>query len=216
MARVENVGVVTPDEARLSVPRDHAELPGRAADTDLAFVDILGSESPGGRSYWRLVDLYSIDERPFIALLTWTGGGGPIRLSCSRATRVCIHASAVKIRGANLATEVNRVACQVSDILTPIPTQNVYEIGFLGAGVALGSAVDHPVPPYALRVRVDCATIPGLAATDVEVYDGNDNIVSKYAANTQPSDGVSVASAKFVRVTPPPGVRCRISFLLSV
>lgn len=212
-----DVGIVTPVKARLSTPSDQETLPVYVAGSTPSFVKLGTPEAQLG--YWRLLEVWSLDGRPFQLSLDWTGGGGggqSALITVARATRVCIFARGMTIRAANLSTAgTNRVAFTTADLIAPVPTNNVFEV--VAVEPPGGVPLSFTIPPYAVRCRIETSTVASLAATDVEVVDGSSNVISKFFANTQPSEGFFCGGqVATLRVTPPAGVRARITFHLAL
>ena len=79
--------------------RDALEaLPVRVNGAALSFKRVLAPEAQ--ESTWRLVELFSVDLRPFEARLSWTGAHSAsqyAQLTITRGTRICVWARSLVI-----------------------------------------------------------------------------------------------------------------------
>ena len=124
--------------------RDALEaLPVRVNGAALSFKRVLAPEAQ--ESTWRLVELFSVDSRPFEARLSWTGAHSAsqyAQLTITRGTRICVWARSLTIDLANLSGSINKVAVSIGDTQAFTPSRNRYELRgtltTLSRGVAIG------------------------------------------------------------------------------
>ena len=103
---------------------------------------------------WRVVDLYSDEGRPWEALIEWSGGMGGrryARVTIAKATRLCVHASMVKVSGASLSLTTVTAWAAVSDGV--VNAENEYSVR--GDTSSVSHTVDVEVPPFARYVRME-------------------------------------------------------------
>ena len=180
-------------DTRLSVRAEAARLPPTQAQTDASWTRLLSAEAHA--SAWRLVEASSRDSVPFDLELAWSAGdgsGATARISVASASRVCLFARHLQIRGRAVSPAEARVALHVADIDGFAPTANVWSIVAPAGEVVL-------VPPFARAVRADVAE--GALADDAFlVLDGPVGTLAEVRLDRQPSAGVPVAGVTGVSV----------------
>lgn len=200
-------------EQKLSTSSDRTTLGVTVGDTPTlqGLLDAQAAEAA-----WRLVDLWSQDGLPFEFTLNWSAGtssGQAMRATSNAGTRVCLWARNVRVEVGNRCNAENTVGVAISDLDGPMQTSNTLEVT---ATTPPGSLfADYPVPRFADHVRVDL--VGNYGACTVDFYDGQGLRILTDTANNQPNEGWPVMGAThIVRITPPPGVRYRVAFRLSI
>lgn len=194
----------------LSTRADRVVLP---ASQDASWFDVLYSE--GNDDQWRIVELSSLNGRPFDAEIHWSaanGAGAKALVTVSHAGRVSVFARTVKVRIRNLFAMKNAVGVTIADGFAE--TRNQYEVR--------GSAKQgHPfairVPPFARTARFEVLE-PDDASATAWVVDGDGRRVSTTRLSDQPPEGLAVggASELWFWTDQPNGQRFRCVFHLNL
>jgi hypothetical protein len=194
-----------------------AQLPA-AASGGIAgqTVEIIQALPPGGsgRSAWRVVELWSTDNVPWLASVSWSGGrAGPrtAQVLVPRATRLCVNASSVTVSGQNLGSAANKVWASIEDGYGQY--QNQWSL--TGATGGAGN-VDSSPPAFASFVRLELANETLYATSYVEIYDAFGTLRARYRADLQPPQGIAVGDALKVRAVLSGGVGYRFLYLLGL
>ncbi|MCB9759105.1 MAG: hypothetical protein H6739_04635 [Alphaproteobacteria bacterium] len=171
----------------------------------LALEHLLSGEAGAGT--WRLVELFSSDDRAFEARLSWTSGkgsGAKAWLTVSRSTRVCVWAKHLSVQVANLVTETNRVGVTIADGFAP--THNTWEER---GSLSENSLEALTIPPFSQRVRLELANPTLLSATELRVRDGADILRAVVSAAEQGEHGIPTAGAHALTALAPADVAFR-------
>lgn len=180
----------------LSVRAERIALPGTR---EPVWRDILYSEAE--TDAWRIVEVSSLEGKPFDIELLWSaanGSGAKALITVPHASRICVFARSVQVRVKNLDREANAVGVTVADGYAE--TRNQYEVRVDSFQEAEQETEPNAIPtrvlipPFAQRAWVECAE------PDVEGYiwtidgDGRKRGVTRF--EKQPDDGVLVGGAK--------------------
>lgn len=180
----------------------------------LSFKRVMAPEAK--ESAWRLVELFSVDSRPFEAKLTWTGAHSASQhcsLTVTRGARICVWARSLTVDLANLSGSINKVAIAIGDTQAFTPSRNRYEVrGTLSTSVARVVSI----PPWAASLRVDISNPTASGNFTVRLFDGNGNLISATTGNAQPGEGVALGSAEKVELTSTVVAEYRAVFTLTV
>ncbi len=172
------------------------QLDARA--TDLVFAELLYPRALAPA--WRLLEVFSLNDRPFDLRLRWDSGGGagdPIRVTVARSTRVCVWSQGFRVSIANLATNgVNKIEGHIATLSEPIATHNFWET----TQAIVADTVFTP-PDMSRTVRFDCP-IAAQAASKLKLLDGGGNLVGEWLWADQPSGGIPLGGCRTVHVTP--------------
>ena len=203
-----------------------SELTNRAAPAQLPAtssggvagqtMEIIQALPPGGsgRSAWRVIELWSTDNVPWLATVSWSGGRAGLRTAqvlVPRATRLCVNASAVTVSGQNLGSTANNVWASIEDGYG----QHQNQWTLVGATGGAGD-VDSSPPAFASFVRVELANEALYATSYVEIYDAFGTVRARYRADLQPPQGIAVGDALNVRAVLPGAVGYRFIYLLGL
>ena len=180
----------------LSVRADRIALAGAR---EPVWKDVLYSEAE--TDAWRIVEVSSLEGKPFDIELIWSsanGSGANALITVPHASRICVFARTVQVRVKNLDREANAVGVTVADGYAE--TRNQYEVRV----DSFQEAQEEPepnfiptrvlIPPFAQRAWVECSE------PDVEGYiwtidgDGRKRGVTRF--EKQPDDGILVGGAK--------------------
>lgn len=166
---------------------------------------------------WWIVEVDSHEESPAKLELTWTSGGaqsGLAQISHARGTRTCIFANSLVLKAANLLSTSNLVSARIHPVPAPVPTSNVADLYSAVGGAAV---VQHPIPPYALWVRLDVADPAVKAGSTIELIEPFTGAVAAHVVyGNQPSPGLPVGDAKEVQITIPAASAYRLTYGLSI
>ena len=180
-------------DTRLSVRAEAVRLQPAPPGQEPAWTPLLAAEAHAAA--WRLVEASSRDAQPFDLELAWSAGdgsGAAARISVATASRVCLFARHLQIRGRATGPSEARVALHVADVDGFAPTDNVWSVTLPAGEVAT-------VPPFARTVRADVAD--GALADDAFlVLDGPAGTLAEVRLDRQPSAGVPVAGVTGVSV----------------
>lgn len=204
---------------KLSRRAGTAKLPASTvAGAPGAEVEVLTAHSVGqGDGDWRIVDLWSDEQTPWVAKLVWSGGGGATRtavLDVPRCARICVHATMLQVFGANLSTSAPiQARAAIADGYCD--TQNQSTARGTVADNQVGATVDIVPPPWARFARLELSDATLLPTAFVELRDVNAITRGRYAGNAQPSPGAPIGDAATVRLVLPAGSYAwRLVFLL--
>lgn len=183
------------------------------AGEGLRYAEILRAKATDGEVRWRVVELSG--EGPWRAELTWTAGeegGLSAEVDVARATRVCVAASDVMIRGASWLGASQKVVATVVD--GQQETRNALESQ--GTLPAEGGQALIAVPPYAVRVRLDAYAAGALPSTRLQLVDAGGNLVGEVSHGSQPGGGLPVGRLRQVRVLSEGAIVYRLTFTLAL
>jgi hypothetical protein len=186
--------------------RTRTDLTTRADRVKLAgarepvWKDVLYSESDVDA--WRIVEVSSLDGKPFDIELIWSaanGSGANAFVTVPHATRVCVFARSVQVRVKNLDREDNAIGVTVADGYAE--TRNQFEVrsDFTNAEEAPEPNVMPTrilIPPFAQRAWVEAAEagIEGFIMT----IDGDNRKRGVTRFEKQPDNGIPVGGAKAI------------------
>ena len=180
----------------------------------LSFKRVMAPEAK--ESAWRLVELFSVDSRPFEAKLTWTGAHSASQhcsLTVTRGARICVWARSLTVDLANLSGSINKVAIAIGDTQAFTPSRNRYELrGTLSTSVARSLSI----PPWAASLRVDTSNPTAMPNFTIRLIDGNSNLMAALLGNAQPGEGVPLGGAERVELTSTVVAEYRAAFNLTV
>ena len=181
----------------LSVRADRVKLAGAR---EPVWKDVLYSESD--TDAWRIVEVSSLEGKPFDIELLWSaanGSGASAFITVPHSTRICVFARAVQVRVKNLDREENAVGVTIADGYAE--TRNQYEVR-----VNVIQAEEEPepdimptrvlIPPFAQRVWVEAAE-PGVEGL-IWTIDGDGRKRGVTRFEKQPGDGILVGGAKAI------------------
>lgn len=169
----------------------------------------------GGDGDWRVIDLWSDEDSPWVARVVWSGGGGAQRtalMDVPKATRVCVHATMIQIFGSNLsASRVVNARTAIAD--GQCETENQLTVrGSSGSG---GGVAEIAPPPWARFFRLELSDSSSQTTTFIDMCDANGTARGRYPADKQPSSGLPIGDAATIRCTfPAGGLAYRLVFLL--
>ncbi|MFZ5480639.1 MAG: hypothetical protein ACOZNI_28005 [Myxococcota bacterium] len=196
-----------------------AKLPASAtAGVTGTETEVLTAQSSGhGEGAWRIVDLWSDEQTPWVAKLVWSGGGGATRtavLDVPRCARICVHATMLQVFGANLSTSAGiQARAAIADGYCDTENQLTARGSF--ADVAQGANVDVSPPPWARFGRLELSDNALASTSFLELRDVNGVTRGRYPGNAQPSPGALIGDAATVRLVLPSGnYAWRLVFLL--
>lgn len=198
-------------ETDFTVRNGLVNLSPRLVGAELSYAAVVRGEALADA--WRIVEVWSELALPFAVRLRWTAGrsaGDEAWVTVSRATRICVCASAVQVDAANLASLDNRVKAALVDGF--LPTHNQWE----QSGAAQnGVAQDIPLPPFADRARLELSDPTLLPTTVLQVYNGFNLVAGATQADAQPDAGIPVGGARRLELTVTGGApQFRIVFTL--
>lgn len=202
---------------KLSRRSGTATLPASStAGSPGAEVEVLTAHSLGqGDGDWRIVDLWSDEQTPWVARLVWSGGGGATRtayLDVPRCARICVHATMLQVFGSNLSTSAGvQARAAIADGYCDTENQSTER----GVVADQGATVEVTPPPWARFARLELSDVTLLGTAFVELRDVNATTRGRYAASAQPSPGAPIGDAATVRLVLPAGTYAwRLVFLL--
>lgn len=192
-------------DARLSVRAEAVRLPPATSTSPAPWTSLLSAEARCAA--WRLVEASSRDGQPFDLELAWSAGDGSgarARVSVASASRVCVFARHLLVRGRAAGPGETRAAVHVADGF--VPTHNVW-----AELLASGDAVAPP--PFARAVRADLPD-GGLLDQAWLVLEGPTGPHAEVPLDQQPSEGVWLAGTCAVRVRTATSATVRLTFAL--
>jgi hypothetical protein len=211
----------------LSVRADRVKLPGAR---DPVWKDVLYSEADVDA--WRIVEVSSLDGKPFDIELIWSaanGSGANAFVTVPHATRICVFARTVQVRVKNLDRGENAVGVTVADGYAE--TRNQFEVRvdrMIEAEEAPEPNVHRPrigpdeypmptrihIPPFAQRAWVEPSQegVEGFIMT----IDGDNRKRGVTRLDKQPDDGILVGGAKAIDCFLGPPVDFRVVFSLGI
>lgn len=202
---------------KLSRRSNAAKLPAStvagAAGTE---TEVLTAQALGlGEGDWRIIDLWSDEESPWVARIAWMGGGGAQRsavMDVPKCTRVCVHATMLQVFGANLSTStVISARAAIAD--GQCDTEN--QLTVRGTALPAGGFVDIVPPAWARFVRLELSDSSSQSTSFVEFRDVNGTARGRYPVDKQPASGAPLGDAATLRCTfPAGGLAYRLVFLL--
>lgn len=207
------------ENGRILVPSsDHRELlPVTLADPTPHATMLAGAT--GFHTSWRVVELWSDDDLPWEAFLSWTGaqgGGQHALLTVPGSTRVCIAAKGInRIEATNLSDKKNIVRVAVATVDSTIFCRNHHTKSMVGAGIAGGGPFDLTPPPYVERLLITPSSLLA-GGTVVELFDALGNLCGTYTLASQPSAGQTMIGIAKVTVSAIAGVRYFCDFNLGI
>ena len=198
-------------DSALSTRTGTLTLDAYVEDADLTWIELLKCEA--SCAAWRIVELSSgWKGAAFEADVIWNPGTGQhARITVTRSTRVCVFTGNLLVKVANLCGSQNQVSVAVADGYGV--TQNVCEER--GTGVEGSGAQNVPIPPHAVRLRLEVDDRVQLASCLVKVWDGF-RVRAELNGSEIPSDGMHLGAAGRVQVNAPQNLRFRVLYLLSL
>jgi len=166
---------------------------------------------------WRLVELFSDKGLPWEADISWTGAtatGARAQITVSGGSaRFCMAAMAVQsIAARNRSNEAQMVRVSVASLPGPVTCYNQ----FLDVSVMPGGGLSLSPPPYATKVFIVPQAQADIAATTVELYDGNQLLVGQYLLAQQPAGGEPIVGIRTVKIIGVAGHRYATTWFLGV
>jgi len=175
-------------------------------------VRLLHSEACAGA--WRIVELSSNQSLPFRAYLEWAAGAGTghkAQITVPGGTRICVFARHLQVEVSNLCDVAHTAVVTAADGFGN--SQNQWEETSTGEGA---TAISFFTPPFAQRVRLECADQAQLASCRIRVYDPTLTLRSEHTGLSQPDLGVPVGGARRVDVLVPNLLAFRLIYTLSI
>ncbi len=171
-----------------------------SGSTDL--VDCLTGEAPCAA--WRIVEVSTLSGLPFEVWLDWgagMGAGHVVKVTASRAVRICVLARFLRVRARDLRTVnvalTNTIIATVADGF--LATSNTWE--HEGQQPAEATTLTSDIPPFAKAVRVESSAESVFATGVVELLDVDGTARSRHLISQQPGEGVPIGSAHSLRLS---------------
>ena len=197
----------------LSVRARPVEL--TAASTDL--VECLTGEAQC--EAWRIVEVSTLSNLPFEVWIDWGAGQGAghlVKVTASRAIRVCILARYIRVRAKDLRTSnsatANTIIATVADGF--LATGNTWQ--FEGQQPAEATELLTDVPPFAKAVRVESSDAAAFSAGVIELLDVDGIVRSHHLISQQPGDGLPIAGTHAVRLSTMTAAPYRVVYFLTI
>ena len=162
---------------------------------------------------WRIVEVSSLDGKPFDIEFIWSaanGSGANAFVTMPHATRICVFARSVQVRVKNLDREANAIGVTVADGYAETRNQYEVRVNFTNAEEAPEPNVHEErfefdespiptrilIPPFAQRAWVEAsqAGIEGFIMT----IDGDNRKRGVTRFEKQPDNGILVGGAKAI------------------
>jgi len=182
----------------LSTRSDRTELAPATAGAQPDYRRLLNGES--GEATWRIVEVFSVDDLPFLVRLYWSSGSGTGQkawFTVSKATRICVNARTITVEVANLSTLANnRVGVTVDDGFSP--TENYWQEAGETDGV---NPVVVDIPPHARSLKVHLLNTTILSGSTITLQNADGTDVGSVSVATALGTPLWVGTSRRVKLT---------------
>lgn len=192
----------------MASPCRDTDLSGRTATCDLLAWSGIGdpawqvalAPTHSRRADWRIIDLWTVDSRsPWQVEVTWGAGdaaGQTVVISVAQATRICVHASSLRVRARNFCRNAQKINVAIADGFDPTRNQLEFQ-----DNLDAGFPVEIAIPAFADRLHLEIANRALAGTTEIRQHNANATEVGRcFVSDLYGGPGLPVGHLSHVEI----------------